>query len=1137
MKETRTILAGAMCGVLIAGVAGAADVTLTTSDAIGTSSFNTSLHWSDGLAPSDANDYWVIVSGRTLRTPDNTAANFTFAGNSLTLTNGGKLLYKGTTSTITIPNLTVDGGELANGNASRTWTLAGGMTVGPNGVRLTVADSNNRTIIIPDPIVGVGALDTSAGALTAYGSRVVLTSDGNTYSGGTLIGPYSTLQLGNGGTTGTAGTGPITNNGALGFNYSYDMTINGPLFPTGTGGITKYGNNMWTWLDTPAANYVGMTTLNSGTLALGVDNKLGTGTLDLRGGTFRSLDAATRTVTNAMNISANIILGSAGTGDLVFSGPINNGAQAKVVTISNAVCTFASFSNTGVVTIQGPGIFRLAAGADIPNSSSITVAAGGTFDASVAGGFVNRAGKAFGGGGAVIGDLTVNGTVSPGAAGVGTLTLSNNLAVADGTLNFEVSNVSTPGSGTNDLIDVAGDLVVSGYNAINVFPAVGSFSFTNTLIRYGGNLTGDASYFYVANAGDYRQTFWINTDTPGEVRLVTSGGSGVDLVWSGGLGTVWDVRTTPNWNGDSEFFYATDSVLFDDTGATTTTIDLTGSLMPSKVRVDANIDYTFQGAGKISGGTSLVKTGPATLVINATNDYTGGTAISNGTVVVGSATALGTGGDVVIAGGTLDVNGIAMYNRLGRFIVSGSGLFGQGAIVNNGAGQNNAIPCLHLAGDATIAAAGNRWDVRSPTYGVDEIDLNGYTLTKTGAGQISIVQQVMTNSGSYDITAGTVSFTRSFVDGSGSVNASDGVLLKFENNSTTGWFNYFNKAVSVSGATIRLEGNSYGLGGPMSLSRDNTVDVTGTLIFTWSNTVSGAGSMAKIGTGTLVLLATNDYSGATVVSNGTLQVDGVNTGAGDVTIVATATLKGTGTVSGAVTVQDDAILAPGDSAGTLTINSNLTLSTGTFMDFELGTQSDLVVVNGDLLLGGRLRIADSGGFGPGTYTLMQYSGALSGSVPTLETIPNTNYTYAVSTNTPGQVDLVVSSGSLSPYEQWQMDYFGSTGDPNAAPDADPDGDRTDNETEFGANTNPTNSLSALIIIRGQQSGANFTVTWTAAGVRTNRLQVTTNLASGVYMNVDDPIVISTPGDATLNYTDVGAATNKEPRFYRIRVEP
>ncbi len=1127
MKRTRAILAGAMCSVMIAGVAGAADVYLLASDAGTHSAFLTSTNWSDKVSPNTANDYWVGgTAQRVLRTPDGTADPYTFGGRSLTITNNGLLRYKGITSTITITNLTVNGGTLHNGNGGRTWTLVGGVTIGPNGATL-MAESTDRTIIIPDPVVGVGSLFISGPG------RMILSAD-NSYGGWTYI-TNGILQLGNGGTTGTAGTGPITNNGALGFNYSYDMTINGPLFAAGTGGVAKYGNNVWTWLDTPAANYVGTTTLNSGTLALGADNKLGTGTLDLRGGTFRSLDAATRTVTNAMNISDNITLGSAGTGDLVFSGPINNGGLAKVVTISNAVSTFASFSNTGVLTIRGPGIFRLAAGADIPNSSSITVAAGGTFDGSATtGGFTNRAGKAFGGGGTVIGDLTVNGTVSPGAAGVGTLTLSNNLAVADGTLNFEVSNVSTPGSGTNDLIDVAGNVVLSGYNAINVFPAVGSFSLTNTLIRYGGNLTGDASYFYVANAGDYRQTFWINTDTPGEVRLVTSGGSGVDLVWSGGLGTVWDVRTTPNWNGDSEFFYATDSVLFDDTGATTTTIDLTGSLMPSKVRVDANIDYTFQGAGKISGGTSLVKTGPATLVMNATNDYAGVTAISNGTVVVGSATALGTGGDVVIAGGTLDVNGIAMYNRLGRFIVSGSGLYGQGAIVNNGAAQNNAIRCLHLAGDATIAAAGNRWDVRSPTYGVDEIDLNGYTLTKTGAGQWSVVQQVMTNSGTLVIMEGTTPFTRSFVSGSGSVNVSPGAILGFENYST-GWFD---KAVSATGATIRLfGGSSLALGGPVSLSGDNTVEATGTLIFTWSNTVSGAGSMAKINTGTLVLLGTNDYSGATVVSNGTLQVDGVNTGAGDVTIVATATLKGTGTVSGAVTVQDDAILAPGDSAGTLTINSNLTLSTGTLMDFELGAQSDRVVVNGDLLLGGRLRIADSGGFGPGTYTLMQYSGALSGSVPTLETTPNTNYTYAVATNTAGQVDLVVSSGSLSPYEQWQMDYFGSTSDPNAAPDADPDGDRTDNETEFGANTNPTNSLSALIIIRGQQSGANFTVTWTAAGVRTNRLQVTTNLASGVYMNVDDPIVISTPGDATLNYTDVGAATNKEPRFYRIRVEP
>ncbi len=1021
MSRIRVIVTGVVCSILAAGWAGAADVNLTASDASGTSSFNTSLHWSDGLAPSAANDYWVTVLNRVLRTPDNTAANFTFAGNSLTITNGAILRYKGLTSTITINNFTVNGGTLHNGNGGRTWTLAGGVTIGPNGATL-MAESTDRTIIIPDPVVGVGSLFISGPG------RMILSAD-NSYGGWTYI-TNGILQLGNGGTTGTAGTGPITNNGALGFNYSYDMTINGPLFAAGTGGVAKYGNNVWTWLDTPAANYVGTTTLNSGTLALGADNKLGTGTLDLRGGTFRSLDAATRTVTNAMNISDNITLGSAGTGDLVFSGPINNGGLAKVVTISNAVSTFASFSNTGALTIQGPGVFKLAANADIPNSSSITVAAGGTFDGSATtGGFTNRAGKAFAGAGTIEGDFTVSGNLSPGVSGVGTLTFNDNLNLAAGTLNFDLANVGTAGGGVNDLLDVAGSVAATGVSTINITASTLAPSYT--LISYDGGLTGDASNFAIGNALSFRQGLSIDTGTANEIRLLVTGGSvGSNLTWWGGTST-WDTMT-PNWNSGTELFYATDSVRFDDTG-TTNDVFLTGTLMPSAVLVDSTQDYTFQPAGKISGGASLVKTGTGMLTISTANDYTGGTVISNGILRVNNGEALGGAGGTVVAGtGTLDVNGFALYNRPGTYTIVGDGYNAMGAVINSGGAQNNAIRSLALAGDASIGSWANRWDIRSPTYGVDELNLNGYTLTKQGGGQISIVQQVMTNNGSLNIAGGILHFTRSFVGGSGSVNLSPGSILGFENFST-GWFA---KAISSTGATMRLWGTSLALDGPVTMnSSDNVVDVNAGLTLTLSNTVSGAGSWAKTGPGTLELAGNNDYSGPVVVSNGALLVNGVNTGVGLLTVMSNAVLGGAGSVAG-VTVQDGGHLAPGTSAGTLTANGPMTLSDQSILDFELdapnaatgGNGSDFVTGVNNLILDGVLNITALAGFTTtdgSKWRLIQFSGTVADNGLAIGTAPalGAEQSYVISTDAealyvaiipePGSVNLILAGAIMA----------------------------------------------------------------------------------------------------------------------------
>src|SRR4051794_40593765 len=55
----------------------------TADDALGQSSFNTGLHWSDSTAPSAVNQY--DNAGFLLRTPGD-ANNYTFGGGSLTIT-------------------------------------------------------------------------------------------------------------------------------------------------------------------------------------------------------------------------------------------------------------------------------------------------------------------------------------------------------------------------------------------------------------------------------------------------------------------------------------------------------------------------------------------------------------------------------------------------------------------------------------------------------------------------------------------------------------------------------------------------------------------------------------------------------------------------------------------------------------------------------------------------------------------------------------------------------------------------------------------------------------------------------------------------------------------------------------------
>jgi autotransporter-associated beta strand protein len=1136
-SRCRTAALGIALYFLAVGSVRADEVYLTTGDASGTTSFNAAGHWSNGEAPSPAHDYTLGGPAEiVLRTPDLSPDDFVFGGNSLTITNNGILRYKGTTSTITIANLTVNGGTLHNGQAPGTLTLAGGIALGPNGGTL-MAESADRTIIIPDAITGSGNLTASGpgtmrltgnnsysgqtiiragtpvhvgnggtsgtlgtGVVTAHGSLIFNRSDSltvgnaiggtgsvtqagsgtliltgtntytkptvisagtlqignggtvgtlgtddvidngtlafnrsdaltvsnrisglgnltkagggtttltadNTYSGTTLI-SAGTLQVGNGGATGTLGAGDVTNNATLTFNRTGDLVVTNLIVGTGT--LVKNASGTLTL--TAANRYAGTTTINAGALLLGIDNPVGTGLLDLRnnGTAIRSADGTTRTVTNALSISANITFGSADSGDLVFSGLVNNGGGAKQLSISNAVTTFSTLTGAGILTIRGPGVFKLAAGATINNSAAITNAAGSWFDASAtAGGFTNPVGKIFTGAGTVLGDFTARGNLTPGVGGIGTMTFSNNLALSAATLNFELGSTGGIGGGTNDLLDAAGDLALSGTSPVNVFSTAGSFAPSYTLIRYGGALTGGAANFSLANTNLYRQVFALDTTTsPGSVLLGVSG-SGLNLTWAGNAGPAWDDRTTANWNGGAEKFHATDSVLFDDTGATGT-VTLTGTLMPASVTVAGHSDYTFTGAGKISGGTDLVKEGAGVLAVSNANDYTGTTWVRGGILRIGNSSALGTaaGGTVVTNGGTLDVNGVTFFNS-DSLRISGSGFNSTGAVINTGGAVQNGIRAIALDGDASVGAWANRWDIRSPGYVGDELNLNGHTLTKLGAGQISVVQQIVTNSGSIDVTAGNLTFTRAFVGGDGAVILRSGTQLVFEN-FTTG---YFNKAISATGATVRLIGSNLGIGSAVSLESANAVDVAAAMTLTWSNTVSGSGSIAKVGAGTLDLLGNNTYSGPTAISNGTLRVNGAYTGGGLITVFSNATLGGAGS-AGAVTVSDGGILAPGNSAGTLTVGGTLTLGGSSLLSFELaapnaatgGNGSDFINGVDALTLDGVLNVTGLAGFTTtigSSWRLIEYGGLLTDNGLTVGTAPvlaDPEASYQISTD-------------------------------------------------------------------------------------------------------------------------------------------
>jgi T5SS/PEP-CTERM-associated repeat protein/autotransporter-associated beta strand protein len=199
----------------------------------------------------------------------------------------------------------------------------------------------------------------------------------------------------------------------------------------------------------------------------------------------------------------------------------------------------------------------------------------------------------------------------------------------------------------------------------------------------------------------------------------------------------------------------------------------------------------------------------------------------------------------------------------------------------------------------------------------------------------------------------------------------------------------------VSSGIVRI-GNG-GAPGSISASEIYSGEGTAEVIFDHSHTgysfstrmvgaatLEGGFTVRHQGTGTTILGGNHDYAGETVISGGTLLVNGAIRGnfgpvvedgqivgealfAGDVTIESGGALGGTGTIAGKTFNQGR--LRPGASAGVLTFDDDLTLEAGGTVTFELGghvrgTSYDGIDVGGTIQYGGILEIALIDGFLP-----------------------------------------------------------------------------------------------------------------------------------------------------------------------------
>jgi autotransporter-associated beta strand protein len=382
-----------------------------------------------------------------------------------------------------------------------------------------------------------GSIQDGSGTLSLLkaGNGIINLSGTNTYSGTTTING-GTLQIGAGGTSGSIGSGNITNNANLRFNRSNTLTVASAI--GGSGNLVQAGTG--TTVLTAASSYSGTTTVTAGTLRVGVANALPTTTsLSLASGTLLDVDF-NQTVAGffgasgagaAIDVAGGTIFSVAlptaatatsfagavnGVGTFAVSGPGDNtvtlngavaGTVATTVGSGTTLVIGTGGSLSGSVVISGmltftiPGNQTLSGvlsgtGGLTVSAGAVTLGANNTFSgpATVTGGqllvagtntgggsVTVGAGGIFGGAGSFNGPLVVNsgGALAPGAS-PGVLNVGPTTFAGGAAFNFEINNSAGTAGSEWDLLSISGALTITA-TAINPFVInLASLTLSNT---------------------------------------------------------------------------------------------------------------------------------------------------------------------------------------------------------------------------------------------------------------------------------------------------------------------------------------------------------------------------------------------------------------------------------------------------------------------------------------------------------------------------------------------------------------------------------------------------------------------------------------------------------------------------------
>ncbi|MES2594756.1 MAG: autotransporter-associated beta strand repeat-containing protein [Verrucomicrobiota bacterium] len=649
----------------------------------------------------------------------------------------------------------------------------------------------------------------------------------------------------------------------------------------------------------------------AGTFTLG---GAGTYTLTSSGATFAIANNSTnlQTINNALTLSASQSW-SATSGNLTFGGNISTAANLLTIT------------GTRVTTING--VISGSAGlTKVSNAGTLALNGANTYTGTTTlGSGTSAAGTVIIGNDAAFGSSAVStGAVTLQTAG-GARTLANNFTV-NRTLTFlNADNLTINGTVT---MNSSRTFTVNGAGTVTFNGVVGQVSGNRRLTKTGsGTLILNGTNTFSGGLTVTTGTLVFgNNAAAGSAGIIFGSSTASPTIQAGG-GT----RTITNGvtlSGNVTFSGANDLIF---TGATS---------MSSTRTLTVTNNTTFSGV--VSGNGGLTKNGTGTLTLSggSANTYLGTTTVNDGTLVLNKSSGNAMASTSLVIGDSTGVAASAVVqNNASNQIPDGAAVTIRTDGQLNLQGFTEGVGTLTMSGGSVTGTAGSRLDlggnvaisttatnIAQITSGIglgstarvftvndnsvttdSDLAISGVisgtataSLTKTGLGTMTL-SGTNTFSGGAVVNAGMLIMDNASALGTiaanlGDTTGSTSASLAFSSTSGRTVANAITVRSGSSG-TATLGGlntsgvNTFSGGITLNKTAIVTAETGGEVAF--SNVITGAGGLTKIGAGIVRLSAANTYTGLTTINAGTLAYG-----------VSDAIAAGAVTIDGATSVLD-----------------------------------------------------------------------------------------------------------------------------------------------------------------------------------------------------------------------------------------